>query len=95
MICAIVVGGIPGGGYVAEIIIMSVFGFPQTALPMMVMIGTLTDAPATVMNVTGDTGLAMIIARVIEGKNWVQDEPVAGEISQQETVSEEMVPRSV
>lgn len=88
MICAIVVGGIPGGGYVAEIIIMSVFGFPQTALPMMVMIGTLTDAPATVMNVTGDTGLAMVIARIIEGKQWVNDE-----VLQEQETQDELVPQ--
>lgn len=88
MICAIVVGGIPGGGYVAEIIIMSVFGFPQTALPMMVMIGTLTDAPATVMNVTGDTGLAMVIARIIEGKQWINDE-----VLQEQETQDELVPQ--
>ena len=88
MICAIVVGGIPGGGYVAEIIIMSVFGFPQTALPMMVMIGTLTDAPATVMNVTGDTGLAMVIARIIEGKKWVNEE-----VLQEQETQDELVPQ--
>ena len=38
----------------------------------MVLIGTITDAPATVVNVTGDTGLAMIIARVVDGKDWMK-----------------------
>ena len=36
------------------------------------LIGTITDAPATVVNVTGDTGLAMIIARVVDGKDWMK-----------------------
>ena len=38
----------------------------------LVLIGTITDAPATAVNVTGDTGLAMIIARFVEGKDWMK-----------------------
>lgn len=72
VIASVVMGGIPGGGYVAEIFIISVFGFPTVSIPIMVLIGTITDAPATAINVTGDTGLAMIIARVVEGKNWLK-----------------------
>ncbi|NMW85716.1 dicarboxylate/amino acid:cation symporter [Peptoniphilus sp. AGMB00490] len=70
VIASIVMGGIPAGGYVAEIFIISAFGFPQSAIPIMVLIGTITDAPATVINVTGDTGLAMVIARLVDGKDW-------------------------
>jgi Na+/H+-dicarboxylate symporter len=65
-----VMGAIPAGGYVGEIFIISAFGFPAVSIPIMVLIGTITDAPATAINATGDTGIAMIIARVIEGKNW-------------------------
>ncbi|MGT2951022.1 dicarboxylate/amino acid:cation symporter [Streptococcus cuniculi] len=72
VIASVVMGGIPGGGYVAEIFIISVFGFPTVSIPIMVLIGTITDAPATAINVTGDTGLAMVIARVVEGKKWLQ-----------------------
>ena len=72
VIASVVMGGIPAGGYVAEIFIISVFGFPTVSIPIMVLIGTITDAPATAINVTGDTGLAMIIARVVEGKDWLQ-----------------------
>ncbi len=72
VIASIVMGGIPAGGYVAEIFILSAFGFPTVAIPIMVLIGTITDAPATAVNVTGDTGLAMIIARFVEGKDWLK-----------------------
>lgn len=72
VVASVVMGGIPAGGYVAEIFIISVFGFPTFSIPIMVLIGTITDAPATAINVTGDTGLAMIIARVVEGKGWMQ-----------------------
>ncbi len=72
VIASVVMGGIPAGGYVAEIFIISVFGFPTVAIPIMVLIGTITDAPATAVNVTGDTGLAMVIARAVEGKDWLK-----------------------
>ena len=72
VIASIVMGGIPAGGYVAEIFIISAFGFPTVAIPIMVLIGTITDAPATAVNVTGDTGLAMIITRYVEGKDWLK-----------------------
>lgn len=72
VVASVVMGGIPAGGYVAEIFIISAFGFPTVSIPVMVLIGTLTDAPATVVNVTGDTGLAMVIARVVDGKDWMK-----------------------
>lgn len=72
VIASVVMGGIPAGGYVAEIFIISAFGFPPEAIPIMVLIGTITDAPATAVNVTGDTGLAMMIARIVEGKDWMK-----------------------
>jgi Na+/H+-dicarboxylate symporter len=72
VIASIVMGGIPAGGYVAEIFIISAFGFPTVSIPIMVLIGTITDAPATAVNVTGDTGLAMIVTRCIEGKDWLK-----------------------
>ncbi|WP_313583091.1 dicarboxylate/amino acid:cation symporter [Lacrimispora sp.] len=72
VIVSVVMGGIPGGGYVAEIFIISAFGFPTVSIPVMVLIGTITDAPATAINVTGDTGLAMVIARIVEGKDWMK-----------------------
>lgn len=73
VVSSVVMGGIPAGGYVAEIFIISAFGFPTVSIPIMVLIGTITDAPATAINVTGDTGLAMVIARVVEGKGWMKD----------------------
>jgi Na+/H+-dicarboxylate symporter len=72
VVASVVMGGIPAGGYVAEIFILSTFGFPAVSVPIMVLIGTITDAPATAVNVTGDTGLAMVIARFIEGKDWIK-----------------------
>lgn len=72
VVASVVMGGIPAGGYVAEIFIISTFGFPTVSIPIMVLIGTITDAPATAVNVTGDTGLAMVISRFVEGKDWMK-----------------------
>ncbi|WP_312427065.1 dicarboxylate/amino acid:cation symporter [Lacrimispora sp.] len=82
VIASVVMGGIPAGGYVAEIFIISAFGFPTVAIPVMVLIGTITDAPATVVNVTGDTGLAMVIARIVDGKDWMKNAIAKGRINE-------------
>ena len=49
-----VVSGIPGGGTIGELLILSLYGFPPEAFPLITMIGTLVDAPATMINATGD-----------------------------------------
>lgn len=71
LLSGIVMGGIPGGGFTGELMIMTLFGFPPEALPLMSMIGTLVDPPATMVNSTGDTVSGMMTARVLNGKNWM------------------------
>jgi len=66
-----VMGAIPGGGMIGEMLIISVYGFPPEALPVIAVISTIIDAPATVLNSTGNTVCAMITARFVDGKNWL------------------------
>jgi len=73
VVASTVMGAIPAGGYVGEIFIISAFNFPPESIPIMVLIGTITDAPATAINVTGDIGVAMILNRIIDGKNWMKN----------------------
>lgn len=73
VVASTVMGAIPGGGYTGEIFIVSAFGFPEVAIPIMVLIGTITDAPATSLNCAGDLGIAMILERIINGKNWLKE----------------------
>ena len=73
VIASTVMGAIPAGGYVGEIFIISAFNFPPESIPIMVLIGTITDAPATAINVTGDVGVAMILNKIIDGKNWMKN----------------------
>lgn len=66
-----VIGAIPTGGMISELLILSVFGFPPEALPIIVIIATIIDMPATLLNSTGNTVCGMLVARLIEGKNWL------------------------
>lgn len=66
-----VMGAIPSGGMIAEMLIISLYGFPIEALPVIAAISTVIDAPATMLNVTGDNASAMLVARRVEGKDWL------------------------
>jgi Na+/H+-dicarboxylate symporter len=67
-----VVCGIPGGGVIGEILILSFYGFPMEAFPVITMIGTLVDAPATMVNAVGDNVSSMLVARILGGKRWMR-----------------------
>jgi Na+/H+-dicarboxylate symporter len=73
IILSVVEGGIPNGGYIAEIMIMTVYNLPVEMLPVVMIIGTLVDPMATLLNATGDTISAMLITRFSEGKNWLKN----------------------
>lgn len=72
VLVSIVEGGIPNGGYVGELLLISAYGFPPEALPPAMIIGTLVDPMATLLNATGDNVAAMLTARFTEGKNWLR-----------------------
>ncbi len=73
VLVSLVEGGIPNGGYVGELLFIAAYGFPAEALPPAMIIGTLVDPMATLLNATGDTVAAMLVARFTEGKNWMQE----------------------
>ncbi len=75
---SLVEGGIPAGGYLGELLVMSVYGFPAEAFPVVIIIGTLVDPAATVLNVCCDTAAAMLVARVMEGKHWLAKTEIDG-----------------
>ncbi|CEQ23026.1 sodium:dicarboxylate symporter [[Clostridium] sordellii] len=53
---------------------VSIFGFPVEAIPLLTVITTITDIPNTVLNTTGNTVSSMLVARLVEGKIWLKDE---------------------
>lgn len=70
VLSGVVLSGIPGGGLVGEMLIVSLYGFPPEAFPIIATIGFLVDPAATLVNATGDTCSAMLISRMVEGKDW-------------------------
>lgn len=73
LLTGVVVSGIPGGGTIGELLIISLYGFPLEAFPIITMIGTLVDAPATMLNAIGDNVASMIVARMLGGKDWMKE----------------------
>jgi len=66
--------GIPGGGYIGEYIICSVF-FPEqmaVAYPIAITIGNLVDPPSTMVNSAGDYVISYVVSRFVDGKDWLQ-----------------------
>lgn len=64
VLVTIVAGGIPNGGYMGEMLMISVYGLPTEAIPAVMIIGTLVDPLATILNATGDTVAAMMVTRL-------------------------------
>lgn len=63
-----------GGGTISEMLIISMMGYPVAALPILTIIATIIDPQATMLNVVGDTTSSMMVARIVEGKNWMKKE---------------------
>lgn len=80
ILSAFVLSGAPGGGLVGEMLIVSLFGFPAEAFPLIATIGFLVDPAATCLNASGDAIASMMIARLVEGKNWLTDRIARGEV---------------
>ncbi|MGX9929654.1 dicarboxylate/amino acid:cation symporter [Virgibacillus salarius] len=72
LLSGIVMSGIPGGGFMGEMMIITLYGLPMEALPIISAIGVVVDPPATMVNVTGDTVSSMLVTRQLEGKDWME-----------------------
>lgn len=71
---SVAMSGVPGGGFIGELIICSLF-FPNNmavAYPILVVIGTIIDPPATMINSSGDYVVSFIVERFVDGKDWLQ-----------------------
>lgn len=71
ILSGMVMSGIPGGGFLGELLIVTLYGFPPEALPLISMVGTLVDPPATMVNSTGDTAVSMLVARILGRRGTV------------------------
>ena len=66
-----VMGAIPSGGLLGELLILTVYGFPPSVLIAIAAISIIIDPLATMLNVTGNSVSSMLIARLVEGKKWL------------------------
>lgn len=74
LIATLLVTAVPiGGGTISEMLIITMLGFPVTALPILTIIATIIDPPATMLNVVGDTASSMMVARIVDGKKWLKE----------------------
>ena len=72
LIATLLVTAVPiGGGTISEMMILTMMGYPVWALPILTIIATIIDPPATVLNVIGDTSGTMLVARMTDGKDWL------------------------
>lgn len=56
-----VMGAIPSGGMLGELVILNVYGFPPSVLIAIAAISILIDPMATLLNVTGNTASSLLI----------------------------------
>ena len=75
LVANLLVTAVPiGGGTISEMFIITMMGFPVAALPILTIIATIIDAPATVLNSVGDSVASMLVARFVDGKDWIKEE---------------------
>ena len=73
LIATLLVTAVPiGGGTISEMLIITMLGYPVAALPILTIIATIIDSPATVLNVVGDSASAMLTNRLVDGRKWLK-----------------------
>ena len=71
LVATLLVSAVPiGGGTISEMLIITMLGYPIKALPILTIIATIIDPPATVLNVVGDSSSALLTSRMVDGANW-------------------------
>ena len=71
---SVAMSGIPGGGGTGELVLCTIFFPDQMAIayPIAIALGNLIDPPATMVNAAGDYVVSYIVARFVDGKDWLQ-----------------------
>ncbi len=74
LVATLLVTAVPvGGGTISEMLIITMLGYPVAALPILTIIATIIDPPATVLNVVGDSASAMLTNRIVDGRKWLKE----------------------
>ena len=74
IVSSVAMSGIPGGGGTGELALCTLFFPDQLAIayPIALAIGNLVDPPATMVNAAGDYVVSYIVARFVDGKDWLK-----------------------
>ena len=73
LVATLLVTAVPiGGGTISEMMILTMMGYGVGALPILTIIATIIDPPATMLNVVGDLSTSMMVSRVVDGKKWMK-----------------------
>ena len=73
LIATLLVTAVPiGGGTISEMMIITMMGYGVGVLPILTIIATVIDPPATMLNVVGDLSTSMMVSRVVDGKKWMK-----------------------
>jgi len=71
-----VMGAIPSGGMLGEMLILSLYGFPAQSLIIIAAISVIIDPIATMLNVTGNTVCSLLIARFMTEQDELKIETI-------------------
>ncbi len=63
VISGIIMGSVPGGGASSAVLIMSIFNLPNEVLPTIILLSTIFDMPATLLNSVGNIPCALIVQK--------------------------------
>ena len=71
---SVAMSGIPGGGGTGDLVLCTMFFPDQLAIayPISIALANLIDPPATMINAAGDYVVSYIVARFVDGKDWLQ-----------------------
>ena len=67
LLATLLITAVPvGGGTISEMAIITLLGFPIASLPILTIIATITDAPATLLNALGDTSASLLVNKLMK-----------------------------
>ena len=72
LLATLLITAVPiGGGTMSEMLIITLLGFPVNALPILTIIATITDAPATMLNALGDTSAVLLVNKSVKKRRYI------------------------
>lgn len=71
LVATLLVTAVPiGGGSISELLIITLLGFDIACLPLLTILATIIDAPATLLNVVGDTSSSMLVSKMVDNNKY-------------------------